>query len=64
MKSRLYGGVAIYKPLLDRTLLTDETDGVTYFKKTMRPHFVKGTQIVFLLRVFSFSDAIVDKWIC
>ena len=52
LKNRLYGDATIYKPLLDRTLLVNETDGVSYFKNTMRPHFVKGNQSVFLWRFY------------
>ena len=52
LKNRLEGDAAIYKPLLDRDRLRDENDGVAYFKRTLRPHFVKGSQSVFLWRFF------------
>ena len=54
MKNRLYGDASIYKPLLEREHLTNEDTGVTYFKNSMRPHFVKGTQGVFLWRFYQF----------
>ena len=52
LKNRLEGDAAIYKPLLDRDRLRDENDGVAYFKRTLRPHFVKGSQSVFMWRFF------------
>ena len=36
-------------PILDRESLCDNDFGVLYFKRAMRPHFVKGNQRVFLL---------------
>ena len=53
-KNRLVGDAAVYKPLLDRDLLRDPNNGVRYFKDTIRPHFVKGNQSVFLWRFFQF----------
>ena len=44
----------MYKPLLDRDLLRDPVNGVRYFKDTVRPHFVKGNQSVFLWRFYQF----------
>ena len=54
LKNRLIGDASVYKPLLDRDRLRDPNDGVRYFKDTIRPHFVKGTQSVFLWRFFQF----------
>ena len=54
LKNRLVGDAAVYKPLLDRELLRDPANGVSYFKNTVRPHFVKGNQSVFLWRFFQF----------
>ena len=51
LKNRLDGEAAVYKPLLDRDLLRGP-DGVAYFKATLRPHFVKGNQAVWLWRFF------------
>ena len=48
---RLFGDASIYKKLLDRKPLTSE-DGVKYFVVTLRPHFTKGVQSVFLQRCF------------
>ena len=50
LRSRLTNEAAVYKPLLDKELLRDPDNGVQYFKYTMRPHFVKGSQSVFLFR--------------
>ena len=52
LRNRLEGDAAVYKPLLDRYLLKDPNDGVAYFKRTMRPHFIKGNQSVFMWRLF------------
>jgi len=52
LRSRLEGDAAIYKSLLDRDRLIDPHEGVTYFKSTLRQHFVKGSQSVFLWRFF------------
>ena len=57
LKNRLDGEAAVYKPLLDRDQLRDPTQGVAYFKKTLRPHFVKGNQAVFLWRFFQLFRA-------
>ena len=54
LKNRLSGNTAAYKPLLDRDRLRDPDNGVRYFKDTLRPHFVKGNQSVFLWRFFQF----------
>ena len=54
LKNRLTGDAAVYKPLLDRDRLRDADNGVRYFKDTLRPHFVKGNQSVFLWRFFQF----------
>ena len=42
LKNRLVGDAAVYKPLLDRDLLRDPANGVSYFKNTVRPHFCKS----------------------
>ena len=36
--------------LLDRELLKDPVEGLNYFKRFLRPHFIKGAQTVFLFR--------------
>ena len=48
LKNRLTGDAVIYKPLLDREILRNPENGVRYFKQTLRPHFVKGQQAVFI----------------
>jgi len=50
LRNRLDGEAAVYKSLLDRDALRDPNTGVEYFKRTMRPHFVKGASSVFLWR--------------
>ena len=42
--------------MLDSTLLQDPVNGVEYFKKTLRPYFVKGSTNVFLYRLLSFFN--------
>ena len=50
--NRLEGEAAVYKRLLDRKELRQPNGrGVEYFKRTLRPHFVKGAQTVFLCRL-------------
>ena len=53
LRSRLIGDAAIYRNMLDPTLLQDPVNGVEYFKKTLRPYFVKGSSNVFLYRLLS-----------
>ena len=45
---------AQYKRLLDREMLRDPNEGVNYFKRFLRPHFIKGAQTVFLYRFMQF----------
>ena len=54
LKNRLSGEAAVYKPMLNRDLLKEKETGVEYFLSTLRPHFVKGVQSVFLHRLFQF----------
>ena len=35
-------------------MLRDPNDGVNYFKRFLRPHFIKGAQNVFLYRFMQF----------
>ena len=46
----------MYKGLLDREPLR-ATDGVMYFRNTLRPHFIKGAHKVFLWRFCQFNRA-------
>ena len=48
------GEASQYKRLLNRELLSDPHDGVNYFKRFLRPHFIKGAQTVFLYRFMQF----------
>ena len=46
----------MYKGLLDREHLKT-ADGVEYFRDTLRRHFNKGAQSVFLWSVYQFTRA-------
>ena len=54
LRNRLEGDAQQYKRLLDRELLRDPHEGVHYFKRFLRPHFIKGAQNVFLYRFMQF----------
>ena len=56
LKNRLVGDAEIYKGLLDREPLR-AADGVKYFRNTLRLHFIKGAQSVFLGRFYQFTRA-------
>ena len=42
LRNRLERDAAIYKKILDRDALKNKEKGVLYFKRTLRPVFVKG----------------------
>ena len=49
MRNRLEGEAAVYKRLLDRNELRQPNGrGIEYFKRTLTPHFVKGSQTICL----------------
>ena len=54
LRNRLERDAAQYKRLLDRGMLRDPNEGVNYFKRFLRPHFIKGAQTVFLYRFMQF----------
>ena len=56
VRNRLEGDAAQYKRLLDRELLKDLVEGVNYFKRFLRPHFIKGAQAVFLYKFMQFMQ--------
>ena len=56
LKNRLVVDAEMYKRLLDREPLKD-ADGVKFFRDTLRPHFIKGAQSVFLWRFYQFTRA-------
>ena len=68
LRNRLEGEASVYKRLLDREQLKEPNGrGVEYFKRTLRPHFVKGAQTVFLYRFMRFmknnrGNAELMKW--
>ena len=47
---RLEGDAAIYKKILDRDALKKKDEGVLYFKRTLRPFFVKVKVLDQILR--------------
>ena len=56
-----------YKRLLDRDMLRDPNEGVNYFKRFLRPHFIKGAKNVFLYRFMQFmkfnrGTMDLEKW--
>ena len=55
-EAQRYGIDAIYRKMLDRDNLKSKEDGVTYFKRTLRPFFVKGSVNVFLYRFQQFMN--------
>ena len=56
LRNRLEGEEQQYKRLLDREMLRDPNDGVNYFKRFLRPHFIKGAQNVFLYCFMQFME--------
>ena len=50
LRNRLSGNALVFKPLLNNQQLSEPATGVKYFKDTLRPHFVKGNDHVFLWR--------------
>ena len=54
LRNRLESDAAQYTRLLDRELLKDPVEGANYFKRFLRPHFIKGAQTVFLYRFMQF----------
>ena len=55
LRNRLEGDAAIYKKILGRDALNKD-EGVLYFKRTLRPFFVKGSVNVFLYRFQQFMN--------
>ena len=55
LRNRLESDASQYKRLLDRELLKDPDEGVNYFKRFLRPHFIKGAQALFLHRFMQFT---------
>ena len=67
LRNRLEGEAAVYNCLLDRDLLRDAQNGVYYFERFLRPHFIKGAQNVFLYRFMQFmkhnrGSTDLQKW--
>ena len=54
LRNRLIEDAQMYKAMLDRNRLMDPDNGVQYFKDTLRRHFVKGKEHVFLWRFLLF----------
>ena len=70
LRNRLEGEAAIYKRILDRDSLKVNEPlgaGIDYFKRVLRPYFVKGLTNVFLYRFMQFvrfNRGLIDmmKW--
>ena len=70
LRNRLEGEAAVYKRVLDRDALKANEPpgaGVDYFKRVLRPYFVKGSTNVFLYRFMQFvrfnrGSADMMKW--
>ena len=67
LRDRLEGDAQQYKRLLDRDMLRDPNEGVNYFKRFLRPHFIKGAKNVFLYRFMQFmkfnrGTMDLEKW--
>ena len=70
LRNRLEGEAAVYKRVLDRDALKANDPpgaGVEYFKRVLRPYFVKGSTNVFLYRFMQFvrfnrGSADMMKW--
>ena len=55
LRNRLEGEASVFNRLLDREDLRQPNGrGVEYFKRTLRPHFVKGARTIFLYRFMRF----------
>ena len=67
LPNKLEGEATVYRKILDRGRLKQD-DGVSYFKKTLGPYFVKGAQNVFLKKLnyfvrFARSGHDMLKWL-
>ena len=56
LKNRLVEDAEMHKGLLDRESLRT-ADGVKYCRETLRRHFIKGAQSVFLWKFYQFNRA-------
>ena len=54
LKNRLTGTTISFKRLLNNEMLADPDNGVRYFLSTLRPHFVKDVEHMFLWRFLRF----------
>ena len=59
-KNRLVGDAEMYKGPLDHESLR-AADGVKYFRDTLRPHFIKRAQSVFLWRFLSIQSRLEEE---
>ena len=55
LRNRLIGGALRLKRLFDMASLSNPDTGVKYFLATLRPHFIKDNEHVFLWRFFALS---------
>ena len=56
MKNKLVGDAEMHKGHLDREPVK-AAEGNKYFRDTLKPHFIKGAQCVFLWRIYQFTRA-------
>ena len=56
LRNRLTGSCLMLKPLFDTMILQDPERGVQYFLQTLRPHFIKDGELVFLLQFLRFMN--------
>ena len=54
LKNRLTGTAISFKKLLSNEMIADPENGVSYFLSTLRPHFVKDVEHMFLWRFLRF----------
>ena len=62
LKNALIGSASFYKSMLDNALLRDPDRGLTHFKDTLRPYFVKGVNHVFLWRFLQMFRTYRGLW--
>ena len=56
LKNRLVGDAELHKRLLNRESLR-AADKIMYFRDTLRPHFIKTAQSVFLLEILAIHSS-------
>ena len=57
LRSRLEGEASQHKRLLNREVLRDPNEGVNYFERFLRPHFIKGSPSRVLVSIHAAHEA-------